>query len=189
MMKRFGLALLAAVVLVSCASSDDEPQPQYPRRGGGGAPMRQPAGQEGLLGLLPPPNWWHDPQISTAVKLSDAQFTALDAIAKDHQTEMDKLRMDTTAAERDLRLLLTADKPTAGDIVTAGERVKTDRGQMIEHEVRMLADERALLSKEQWTALQDSLRSERDDFRGNRGGYGPGGGGRRGGRGGGRRPG
>ena len=51
MMKRFGLALLTAVVLVSCASSDDEPQPQYPRRGGGGAPMRHPAVQEGLLGL------------------------------------------------------------------------------------------------------------------------------------------
>src|ERR1051325_10709669 len=190
MMKSFGLALLTAVVLVSCASSDDEPQPQYPRRGGGrgmpGGEMR-PAVDAGLLGLLPPPNWWHDPQISTAVKLSDSQFTALDAIAKDHAAAIDKLRMEATAAERDLRLLLTADKPTAGDIVTAGERVKTDRDRMLDHEVRMPADERALLSKEQWTSLQDALRSERDDLRENRG-YGRGGGGRRGGWGG-RRPG
>ena len=58
---------------------------------------------------------------------------------------------------------------------------------MLDHEVRMLADERALLTKEQWTALQDALRSERQDVRGNRGGYGRGGG-RRGGFGG-RRPG
>src|SRR5438874_3682538 len=139
MMKKVVLALLIAALVTACATSDDERQPRYPQRGGGRQPMRDAAPQSGSLGLLPPPNWWHDPQISTAVKLSDAQFTALDAIAKDHQTEMDKLRMDTTAAERDLRLLLTADRPTAGDIVTAGERVKTDRGQMIEHEVRMLA--------------------------------------------------
>ena len=189
MMKRIGLALLTAVVLVSCASSDDEPQPRYPRRGGGGGPMREPAAQDGLLGLLPPPNWWHDPQISTAVKLSDSQFTALDAIARDHQPDMDRLRMDTTAAERDLRLLLAADKPEASDILTAGRRVKSDRDQLLDHEVRMLADERALLTMQQWTSLEDALRSERDDFRDNRGGYGRSGGGRRGGWGGGRRPG
>src|SRR5262245_15095097 len=116
MMKRIGLTLLTAIVLVSCATSDDEPQPQYPRRGGGGrggyGGETREAPQAGLLGVLPPPNWWHDPQVSTAVKLSDSQFTSLDAIAKDHQTEMDRLRMDTTAAERDLRLLLTADKLT-----------------------------------------------------------------------------
>lgn len=195
MMKRIGLLLLTAVVVASCASSDDEPQPQYPRGGGRrmppgggyGGEMRQASGDAGLLGLLPPANWWHDPQISSAVKLSDAQFTSLDAIGKDHAPEIDRLRMEMTAAERDLRLLLAAETPTANDIVTAGQRVKSDRDQMLDHELRMLADERALLSHTQWTALQDALRDERGDFRGNRGGYGPGGGmGRRGG---GRRPG
>ena len=196
-MKRIGLLLLTTLVLASCATSDDEPQPQAPQRGGGrrgtgggyggsyGGEMREGGPQAGILGLLPPPNWWHDPQISTAVKLSDSQFTALDAIAKDHTAEIDKLRMESTAAERDLRLLLTADKPTADDIVSAGKRVRTDRDQMLDHELRMLADERALLTKEQWTALQTALQSGRDDFRRDRG-YGPGG--RRGGWGG-RRPG
>jgi len=191
MMKTIGLALTTAIFVFSCASSDDQPQqPQYPRRGGGrggyGGEMR-PAADAGLLGVLPPPNWWHDPHVSTAVKLSDSQYTALDAMAKDHQSDMDRLRMDTTAAERDLRLLLTAEKPTASDILTAGGRVKSDRDQLLDHEVRMLADERALLTKEQWTALQDALRTDREDSRGNRGGFG-GPGGRRGGWGG-RRPG
>src|SRR5436190_12763617 len=98
-MKRIGLLLLTVFALSSCASSDDEPQPQYPRRGGGGRGMpdggyageMREAPQAGLLGVLPPPNWWHDPQISTAVKLSDSQFTALDAIAKDHTSDIDKL--------------------------------------------------------------------------------------------------
>jgi len=196
MMKRFGLVLLTAFLLASCASTDDDSEPRYPQRGGGrrtppgggmSGEMRERPGDAGLLGLLPPANWWHDPQISTAVKLSDAQFTALDAIGKDHASEIDRLRMDVTAAERDLRLLLTADKPTAGDIVTAGQRVKGDRDAMLDHELKMLADERALLSHDQWTALQDALRDERQDFGRDRGGYGRGmGGGRRGG---GRRPG
>ena len=196
-MKRIGLMLLTAFVLASCASSDDDSQPQYPQRGGGrrmppgggyGGETRDGAGDAGLLGLLPPANWWHDPQISTAVKLSDAQFTALDAIGKDHASEIDRLRMDVTAGERDLRLLLTANKPTANDIVAAGQRVKSDRDAMLDHELKMLADERALLTHEQWTALQDSMRDERQDFRRERGGSGRGmGGGRRGG--GGRRPG
>jgi len=196
MMKRIGLLLLTAVVLASCASSDDDSQPQYPQRGGGrrmppgggyGGQTRERAGDAGLLGLLPPANWWHDPQISTAVKLSDAQFTALDVIGKDHAPEIDRLRMDVTAAERDLRLLLTADKPTANDIVAAGQRVKSDRDAMLDHELQMLADERALLSHQQWTALQDAIRDDRQDFRRERGGYPGGGMGRRGG--GGRRPG
>jgi hypothetical protein len=196
MMKRIGLLLLIAAFAASCASSDDD-APQVPQRGGGrrmppgggyGGEMRPAPADAGVLGLLPPPNWWHDPQISSAVKLSDSQFTALDAIAKDHASEMDRLRMETTAAERDLRLLLTADKPTANDIVTAGQRVKSDRDAMLDHELRMLADERALLTKEQWTALEDALRDERQDFRRDRGFGGPGGG-RRGGWGGRRPPG
>jgi uncharacterized membrane protein YgcG len=54
----------------------------------------------------------------------------------------------------------------------------------------MLADERALLSRDQWTALQDALREERPDFSGGRRGGAGMGGGRGGGRrgGGGRRP-
>src|SRR2546423_5325494 len=165
MMKKIALALLAVALVTACATSDDEPQPRYPQRGGGRQPMRDAAPQSGSLGLLPPPNWWRDPQISTAVKLSDSQFTALDAIAKDHAAEIDRLRMESTAAERDLRLLLNADKPTASDIVAAGQRVRTDRDQMLDHEVRMLAGERALLTTDQWTTLQDELRAGRDDFR------------------------
>jgi phage tail tape-measure protein len=148
--------------------------------------MREARQQDGVLGLLPPDNWWHDPQISTAVKVSDSQFTALDAIAKDHSAEIDRLRMETTAAERDLRLMLTADKPASADIVTAGTRVRTSRDQMLDHQLHMLADERALLTHDQWTALQDALRDERPDSRRQRGGYPGGGMGRRGG--GGRRP-
>jgi hypothetical protein len=183
-MKTAAFFVLALTLAAGCATSDDprdDPR-DNPRR------ARVPRNVEAPSGLaIPPANWWRDPQISVAVKLTDAQFASLDAIDREHAAEVARLRMDATAAERDVRLLLAAEHPTATDIVTAGQRVRTSRDQVLDHEIRMLADERALLSREQWTALQDALRDERPDFGNRRGGFGGGrGGGRRGG--GGRRP-
>ena len=127
------------------------------------APGRRAISRPRPASTIPPANWWRNPQVSVAVKLSDAQFTALDAIDREHAAEVARLRMDAAAAERDVRLLLGAEHPTAGDIMTAGQRVRTLRDQILDHEVRMLADERALLTREQWTALQDALRDERAD--------------------------
>lgn len=180
-MKNAALIVLALTLAAGCATSDDPPEERRP--------SRMPRSIEAPSDLaIPPANWWRNPQVSVAVKLSDAQFTALDAIDREHAAEVAKLRMDATAAERDVRLLLAADHPTAADIMTAGQRVRTLRDQILDHEVRMLAAERALLTREQWTALQDALRDERrTEFNGRRGGFGGGrGGGRRGG---GRRPG
>jgi len=183
-MKSAALFVLALTLAAGCATSDDprdEPRDE-PRR------TRMPRSVEAPSDLaIPPANWWRNPQVSVNVKLSDAQFASLDAIDREHAAEVARLRMDAAAAERDVRLLLTAEHPTAGDIMTAGQRVRTLRDQILDHEVRMLAGERALLTREQWTALQDALRDERPDFNGRRGGFGGGrGGGRRGG--GGRRP-
>lgn len=179
-MKNAALFVLALTVAAGCATGDD---PRDDPR-----PARMPRNVEAPAGLgVPPANWWRDPQVSIAVKLSDAQFASLDAIDREHAAEVARLRMEATAAERDVRLLLAAEHPTASDIVAAGQRVRTLRDQILDHELRMLADERALLTREQWTALQDALRDERRDFGGRRGGFGGGrGGGRRGG---GRRPG
>jgi len=179
-------ALLALLLLTACASVDDDPPPPQRTPGAG---RRMPARVAvGGTELLPPANWWRDPQISANVKLSEAQFTSLDEIGRAHSADLDALRTDARDAERDLRLLLIAEQPTANDLLAAGTRLRTVRDHIMEQEVRMLADERALLSREQWTALQDALRDERQsDFGGRRGGMGGGRGGRRGG--GGRRPG
>jgi len=186
-MKKIALAVLTTALLAACATSDDEPPARRPGGMGGRMPMRPNPEAAGILGLLPPPNWWHDPQISAAVKLSDAQFAELDKIGAG-SAEADKLRAGVQSAERDLRALLITEHPTADEINVAGARVRTLQDEVVDHDVHTLAGERALLTREQWTALQDQLRgSQRDDFGGRRGGYGgPGG---RGGRGRGRWPG
>src|SRR6266545_2856473 len=79
-MKR--LAALALLFLfIACASSDyDEPQRRPARRGGasGGFGYRPQA--SGALDMLPPPQWWHDPQIAAAVTLTNEQFASLDKV-------------------------------------------------------------------------------------------------------------
>lgn len=179
-MKTAALFVLALTLASGCATSDDPPADSRP--------ARMPRNVEAPSGFdVPPSNWWRNPQVSVAVKLTDAQFASLDAIDREHAAEVARLRMDAVAAERDIRLLLAAEHPTANDIVAAGQRVRALRDQILDHELRMLAGERALLTREQWTALQDALRDEqRPDVGGRRGGIGGGrGGGRRGG---GRRP-
>lgn len=178
-MKTAALFVLALTVASGCATSDDPREEQRP--------TRMPRNFEQPTGFaVPPPNWWRDPQVSVKVNLTEAQFASLDAIDRQHAAEVARLRMDAAAAERDVRLLLAAERPTADDIVAAGQRVRTLRDQILDQELRMLAGQRALLTREQWMALEDALRDERLDTGGRRGGFGGGrGGGRRGG---GRRP-
>jgi hypothetical protein len=168
-------ALLVALLLslTACSSSMDDTPPE--RRGGGyggserarsgGAPM----GGEGGGDTLPPQNWWRDPQISTAVKLSPEQFKSLDATASD-STEMETLRRASSDAARDFRLILDSAQPTRDDILAAGKRMRDSRDALLDRNVEQIAAQRALLSKDQWDSLQAAMHSTRDDSRRGRGG-------------------
>ena len=176
--------LLLTIALAACSSSDyDQPRNEGPRRGGG---MMAPRASADGTGLLPPSDWWHDPQIAGAVNLTADQYSALDALSKNEPSDLDKLRRDVGTASRDLRTLLETEKPSSNDIITAGDRVKSLRDEIFTRELRLLADERAILTQQQWNTLQRQLTEQRQE----RGGYGRDGGygGRRGGRGGWGRP-
>ncbi|MEA2571823.1 MAG: hypothetical protein QOI24_3824 [Acidobacteriota bacterium] len=161
---------------------DDAPPERRGGYGGGervrnsGAPMLGEGGGD----TLPSPNWWRDPQLSTAVKLTPEQFKALDATAVD-TTEMETLRRASSDAARDFRLILDSAQPTRDDILSAGKRMRDSRDALMDRNVEQVAAQRALLSKDQWDALQAAMHPLRDDSRGRGrdGDYG-----RRGGRGG-----
>ena len=187
-MKR--LAAIALLFLAACASDDyNQPPQRGPMRGGGGGGGGgygyRPAQPSGPLDMLPPSQWWHDPQIAAAVSLSTDQFATLDKIAKEHEDEIARLERDSVTAARDLRTLLDTETPSSPDIVTAAMRLRAIRDSAFEHSAQLLAAERALLTRQQWQSLQSAMQSERQDRRDS--GYGSRG--RRGGRGGGRRPG
>src|SRR5438067_4358897 len=171
------LLLLIPLTFVSCQSSgyDEPPQATYPRGGGrdrGGEGMMRPRAESGVLDMLPPSDWWRDPQLANAVNLSADQVAALEKISKEQGDELEKLERDDGVSLRDLRSLLDSEKPSEADIIAAGNRVREMRDTIFDRQLKMLAGERALLTKQQWQTLQDQLATRRTDRGGrDRGGY------------------
>jgi len=178
-MKRM-MILAAAIVIGSCATNDyDDPAPPPER-------SRAAARVAGGLEIMPPQNWWRDDTIAGPVNLRSEQFSALDKIGADQGEPIVQLERDSAAAVRDVRAALDADPAVSDDIVAAGDRLRTLRDTLFDRQVRMLAAERQVLTREQWQRLEDQLQSRTQRNRGNQ--YPRGGRGGRGGWGG-RRPG
>lgn len=188
-------ALMIGALVAACSSSDpyDAPPPDdRPMMGGGGrggfrgAPA-DAQGDAGGLGMLPQGTWWHDDQITRAVNLSSDQVAALDKISSEQGDDIARLTRDTLVAVRELRDSLDADPVKNDDVIAAGQRLRTMRDTTLERTVKMLAAERQVLSRQQWTALQNAMQSRRSERqqdrrgspRGGRGGWGGGMGGRR----------
>src|SRR4029079_15641076 len=98
-----------------CLAADcPHPPPRRPR-----ARLPQSAPAAGALDMLPPAQWWHDPQIAAAGSLTPDQYAQLDKISKEDEDEIARLERDSMTASRDVRTLLDAETPAAADIVTA----------------------------------------------------------------------
>src|SRR5712675_819486 len=111
-MKRiYAIALsILALAFVTCTSNMDQPNrrgPQgYPGGGDGqrrGGLARASAGTGDGLDMMPPSDWWRDPQISVAVNLTGDQTASLDRISHEQGEEIAKLERDSMVAARDLR--------------------------------------------------------------------------------------
>ena len=121
------LALLLPVVFIACQTSDyDEPSSTpYPRGGRGGFSGGEEGGREqprfargggAVLDMLPPNDWWREPQLATAVNVTADEVAALTKLEAD-QNEIDKIERDSTVAVDDLRKLLATDQPSVSPIV------------------------------------------------------------------------
>jgi len=193
-MKRTNAVTLTVLALAftACTSDMDQPArrgPQgYPDGGGGrgGFARARAEGAGDGLEMMPPSEWWRDPQISVVVNLTADQTASLDRISHDQSEEIAKLERDSMVAMRDLRQMVESTQPSAADITGAGQRLRGVRDALFDRRVQLLADERTILTQQQWDALQTALSASRnrDTDRPGRGGYGGRGG--RGGMGGGR---
>jgi Spy/CpxP family protein refolding chaperone len=180
-MKR--IAILAIAALLAACSSTDPGEPGYaprnrpPMEGDGGLAAKRPVA--GGLDMLPPAQWWHQPMIAGAVKLTNDQMQALDKIGSDQSDEIARIDRDTMVAVRDVRQLLDSNQPASADIITAGQRLRDLRNSIFDRQLQMLAAERTVLSLDQWQTLQAQLQQRRtqrnqDNYprRGGRGGTG-----------------
>jgi Spy/CpxP family protein refolding chaperone len=179
-MKRTAIALLVLLAAACSSTYDDAPQapPQRAQRGGMGMRAERAAG---ALDMLPPDQWWRDPQIAGSVNLTSDQVSQLDNLSKTQGDDAARLERDSMVAVRDLRTTLGTDKPSADEITNSANRIKQLRDALFDRQVQLLAAERTLLSQQQWSALQTALQSEREERMNNRRGGYPGGRGGRGG--------
>ncbi len=128
--------------------------------------------------MLPPAYFWRGVGLANGLDLTDAQVAELEKAYVTGQSETDALERDRAIAARDLRAILQAAHPSSADITAAGQRFRVLDDKVYEHQLRMLAAVREVLSREQWEQLQRNLTTDREPMR-ERGGFG---GGRRGGR-------
>lgn len=130
--------------------------------------------------MAPPPGWWHDPYLSENVKLTSEQVVKLDGLQNSAKDDARQLDRDVRKAEDELRAALNDRNANVDRIVSAGNRVATLRDQMLRKQIVMLANQRAILTQAQWSALQKQLEERGGPAMGDRerGGFGPRGGGR-----------
>lgn len=190
---RAPLVLLAASALLAASCSSSDPAPPDRDRDGTAPPMMRPAGEEMRSrpeGLFPPANWWHSDDYTRTVTLDGDEVKRLDALQNDQGAEIARLERDLMLAVRDVKSALDAPQPADADITAAGDRLRQLRDSLLGRQLTMLAAERAILTADQWRALEDAMQASmrrRPDGagRGQRPGGMGGRGGRRGGMGGG----
>jgi len=136
-------------LLVLLLSTSALAQPFGPPPGG------PPPHERGDARVIPPPNWWRNDEIRDALKLDASQIKRLDAAQKEHADALTKLERDLTAATKDLKTALEAQPPVAEKIIAAGDRVGTLRSTLFHEQIVILAEQRAILTRKQWTALQE----------------------------------
>jgi Spy/CpxP family protein refolding chaperone len=127
--------------------------------------------------LLPPPQWWRQKELADVVKLTGEQRKKLDALSGQGE-EIARLERDLQIASRELRTALEARDASAKTIVAAGERLSALRTALFSREIRLLADQRAILTQPQWMKLQEQVEQfspPRGEGRGPGRGPGPGG--------------
>lgn len=171
-MKRFAV-FVCFLALAACSSAGyDDDDARMPER----RPVSDDAmpSQGAAEALLPPADWWRQAELADRVKPSADQVAALDKLQSEQGDELAKLERDMVIAMRDLRNALDAEKPPADDIMAAGSRVRTMRDEIFGRQLRMLAAERTILTRDQWSALEDAIRMRRrGGMRDGAGGRGP----------------
>ena len=104
---------------------------------------------------MPPPNWWRIDEISDSLQLDASQLKKLDAVQKEHANDLAKLERDLTTATKELKATLEAQPPVAETIIAAGDRLNALRSTLFHEQIVMLAAQRAILTRKQWTSLQE----------------------------------
>lgn len=117
--------------------------------------------------------FWNNPRIVEALKLTDDQRKAMDGILQDHRVTLIDLHANVEKAEVEMEPLMRADAPNESAILAQIDKIAQARAELEKANARFLLALRSKLTAEQWKQVQ----AFREDHRGGdwgRDGRGPG---------------
>lgn len=123
--------------------------------GGAGFGMHRPPMERAFGSMGDMGRWWNNPRIVAALKLTDDQRKAMDAILLEHREKLIDLRASLEKAELEMQPLMSADEPNEDAILSQIDKVAQARAELEKANARFLLAIRAKLTPEQWKQVQN----------------------------------
>jgi Spy/CpxP family protein refolding chaperone len=136
--------------------------------------------------IVPPGEWWKNPDTIQKLSLTDDQQKKMDGIFQQSRLQLIDLKANLEKQEVLLEPMLNANPPDSAKALAQIGKVADARAELEKTNARMLLGIRSVLTADQWTKLQTRERSSRSMYTGKGGGQDNPGGGRSGRPGGGR---
>ena len=99
--------------------------------------------------------WWNNPRMVAALKLTDSQRKAMDAILFNHREKLIDLRANLEKAELAMQPLMSASQPDQKAIESQIDKIVAARGTLEKANALFLLDIRMKLTPDQWNQLQN----------------------------------
>ena len=134
-------------------------QPPRPPRGpmGGGDMARDYHGGGDMhpgARIVPPGTWWRNPDMITALTLTDAQQKKMDDILLQSRIELVRLKASLDEQQLLLEPMLNANPPDSAKSLAQIGKIADLRANLEKANAKMLLSIRAVLTADQWTKLQ-----------------------------------
>ncbi len=105
--------------------------------------------------------FWNNPRIVEALKLTDDQRKAMDGILQDHRMTLIDLRASLEKAELAMQPLMRADDPNETAILAQIDKIAQARAELEKANARFLLAIRSKLTADQWKQVQQ-FREDRE---------------------------
>jgi Spy/CpxP family protein refolding chaperone len=125
--------------------------------GSGGGGMGMHPGSR----IVPPGEWWKNPDVIQKLSLTEDQQKKMDAIFQQSRLTLIDLKANLEKQEVFLEPMLNANPPDATKALAQISKVADARAELEKTNAKMLLGIRGVLTTDQWTKLQTSERSRR----------------------------
>ncbi|MFP5277251.1 MAG: Spy/CpxP family protein refolding chaperone [Acidobacteriota bacterium] len=106
--------------------------------------------------------WWNRPRMIQALKLTEDQRKAMDAILFKHREQLIDLHANLQKTELGMHPLMSASQPDQKAIESQIDKIIAARGALEKANALFLLDIRMKLTADQWKQLQDMRAAMRD---------------------------